>query len=189
MLLFGWDGDTLTARILREVVGDAPPDVLARAVGSTPALSQIPGATGGLPVAFGTPGAATPGAVVDPRERPVRGCLYYDEPQNRLPLIIGPGAQVTLVTLPAVPVGHRGIVRYLALSTDTADGTWMQTRKNQGPVLPFTGTFGAVGAIADPTKIFIELAAGEVFDVVAVNTAPGNINVSARVIAWFWPEQ
>ena len=189
MLIFGWDGDTLTARILREVVGDAPPDVLARAVGSTPALPQVPGATGGLPLAFGAPGAVAPGAaVVDPRERPPRGCTYYDEPQDRIPVTLAPGAQAVLVALPLVPVGYRGIVRYLGLTTTRAADTLIQTRRNFAPALPYTGAVGAVGGLQDPTRVFVELAPGEVFDVLATNTGAVNLDAAARVIAWYWPE-
>ena len=188
MLLFGWDGDSFTHRLLKEITGESPPDVLARAVGTSPASTPIVSATGGLPSAVvqSAGGVATIGA--DPRERPTAGCTYYDVPQDRLPVTLAPGAAAVLVALPVVPVGYRGVVRFLGLSTTNAGATQVQTRKNQAPVLPFTAARGAVGSLQDPTRIFVELAPGEVFDLLATNIGFQNIDLAARAIAWYWPE-
>jgi hypothetical protein len=186
MFTFSWDGTHDIYGLPVESIGSVPPDVAIRTAGTRPqvgAVSSLLGvsqAVGALP--------DTPPPAINPREGPPHGCKYYDLPLNRLPVTVLAGANAVLAVTPICSVGWAGVVRYLALQTTDALNTTFQTRKNLAPVLPFTIAQGAVGVMADPTKIFIEIFPGETIDLLATNVGGVPIDMQARLIAWFWPE-
>lgn len=183
---FSWDGGHDIFGLPLETAVGVPADVAVRYAGTPPQ----PGASL-INAALGLaepPGAPTLAPDHEKYHSPPPGCLYYDLPQNRLPIALGPGVGAVLVQTPVCPVGYVGIVRYLALVPAVAAAFTFSTRKNAAPVLPFLLAQGAVGAMADPTRIFIEAFPNETIDVFGTNTGGVAQDVLVRMIYWAWPK-
>lgn len=131
-------------------------------------------------------------SVPQPHLEPPPGSEHQDLPANRLPVAIVAGGSAVLVTWPAVRQKSLGVVRRfgIVVTAGALADLRYSFRKNGRLFGYFEQMRGSAGTLEEPQEVLVELAAGDVFDVLAENTGVAAISVAARAVGWFWfPEE
>lgn len=131
-------------------------------------------------------------AVPQPHLEPPPGSEHQDLPANRLPVAIPAGGSAVLVAWPAVRQKALGVVRRfgIVVTAGALADLRYSFRKNGRLFGYFEQMRGSAGTLEQPQEVLVELAPGDVFDVLAENTGAAAISVAARGTGWFWfPEE
>lgn len=97
-----------------------------------------------------------------------------------------------------VPDKHVGVLRWFGNYTPIIPiagvngpppaGVYFTLRVNEGPVYPYARVYLSLGAIEDPTKIFVRIPAASKIDVQISNETGAVQTIAARFKGWYWPE-
>lgn len=113
---------------------------------------------------------------------------------------VAAGASVTLSSLAfTLPAGMIGVLRWFAnytpiVPTATINGppaaaVYFTLRVNEGAVMPYNRVYLSLGAIDNPTKIFVRLPRQAKIDILIANESAAIQTIAGRFKGWYWPDR
>ena len=141
------------------------------------------------------PTPSYPHVSFDPYVFPPREAIEIDRyTQGTVPI----GITVPTSLVFNVPDKHVGVLRWFGNYTPIIPiagvngpppaGVYFTLRVNEGPVYPYARVYLSLGAIEDPTKIFVRIPAASKIDVQISNETGAVQTIAARFKGWYWPE-
>ncbi len=126
----------------------------------------------------------------NPREFPPLEHIWYDLPKGPTVRVATAGNVVAGAFIetvwPAVPDNWMGVVRHIATFSDAPTLFRIQAMIDGVPIDPYDGIFGAIGDLATPFNVVIDIPTGRVFSLRMTNTDGVAHSAALRTVGWHY---